>query len=218
MMPTRATNRRKPFGEVEPYKVKARKPKPTAVGHNPKLQGEFEATLKAERREAEAKAETAERKRDEAPLTRGPKVEPKIGSKSLKLPRILGVFKRQVMRAPRKVLLAEMVAALVIITVARVSEGEAPKPSDYLAPFVVYLVLSFAAEFGGSASKFASAFGALILLSILVSHSPGIVRGLQVVTFGSGQGPATYVDYQGNVIDTSTGGIAGGVYGPPTAA
>jgi hypothetical protein len=217
-----AQKRRKPFGEVGPPRksdrrgVTREKPGRQAT---PAAQDAFEATLAAERREAEAKAATAERKRDEAPVTRGPRATPPKGKgitrKALHLPRVVGTFKRQAMRSPKKVLLAEMVAVLVIITVSRVSEGEAPKPSDYLAPFVVYLVLAFAAEFGGSTARFASVFGALILVSVLVSHSAGIVKGLGVVTFGPGEGPTTLgaqgvTGFEGPAAEAGQGSGGGG--------
>jgi hypothetical protein len=188
-----ATSRhRKPFGELEQFKVK---PRHRTSGHNPKAQGEFEATLAAERREAEARAATAERKRDEAPAPRGPRARARgprhIGV--VKLPRTLGRVRRQIARNPKGVLIAELLAVVSIVTVSRLADGEVPAPSDYLAPFVVYLVLSFGAEFGGpGTARLAAAFGALILVAVVVANVDGLVRVFQAVSFGPGEGPTTF--------------------------
>lgn len=82
---------------------------------------------------------------------------------------------------PRRVLVAEMVMVLAIVTVADIAEGNAPEPSQYVAPFVVYLALAFLAEFGDDAARLAAGMGGLVLLALLVNHSAGIVKALSYV-------------------------------------
>lgn len=151
-----------------------------------------EPEYQARERTAMARARSAEARaaRDEAPSTRGPKA-PLRGPKAPSMP-TMGLSKALrgfAARNPRRVILAELLAAVVIVTVGRVSEGEVPRPSDYLAPFVVYLVLAFAAEVGGGPARFAMGLGGLVLLAMVMANVGGILRVLEVVTVGS---PTTY--------------------------
>jgi hypothetical protein len=77
----------------------------------------------------------------------------------------------------------ELVAVLVIVTVDQLAHGDAPSPRAYVAPFVVYLVLGFAAELGGpGGARMATGFGALVLVALVMANAPGIVRALQVAS------------------------------------
>jgi len=173
-------------GKVTPYRVK---PRHKASGYNPKAQAEFEGTLAAERREAEARASRAQS--DPAPSNRGPRAAPK-GPKAPKistkgLSKALSGFAS---RNPRRLLLAELLLVVVITITSRVSEGEVPRPSDLLAPFVVYLVLSFAAEVGGSTARLAAGIGGLVLLAVVMANAGGIAKTITAATMGGPTTPA----------------------------
>jgi len=89
---------------------------------------------------------------------------------------------------PRRVLVAEMVAVLAIVTVSEIADGNAPTPTNYVAPFVVYLALAFLAEFGDDAARLAAGMGALVALALLVNHSAGIVKALEYVAGSTATG------------------------------
>lgn len=89
---------------------------------------------------------------------------------------------------PRRVLVAEMVAVLAIVTISEIADGNAPTPTNYVAPFVVYLALAFLAEFGDDAARLASGMGALVALALLVNHSAGLVKALSYVAGSTATG------------------------------
>lgn len=197
---------------MTPYKVK---PRHKASGYNPKAQAEFEGALAAERREAEARADAAERRRDTVPTTRGPKAAPRgptglrIGTKG-----ITAGLRSFAARNPRRVLLAELLLVVVVTIVSRVSDGEVPRPSDLLAPFVVYLVLGFAAEVGGSTARFAAAFGGLVLLAVVMANAGAIAATISAAALGGpttpgAQGISGFSD-EGAGAGFGTGGGGGG--------
>lgn len=195
--------RRKPFGEVEARsRAKAKRP-PVSSSRTgryqgpgtPKMREEFEGTLAAERREAEAKAARAEARKDAQPSSSGPRggrrmtpgrtIGTKAGKGTRRLDRALKGFLRLGTANPRQVLTMELVAVLVIVTVDQLSHGEMPSPRAYAAPFVVYLVLAFAAEVGGdSGARLATGLGLLVLVALVVANAPGIVAALSVVSGG----------------------------------
>jgi hypothetical protein len=89
--------------------------------------------------------------------------------------------------SPRRVLLLELTAVMVVVTIDQFSQGEVPTPQAYVAPFVVYLILGFMAELGGDGgARVATGLGALVLVALVLANAPGIVKALQVV---SGQRP-----------------------------
>lgn len=126
---------------------------------------------------------------DEVPSTRGPKAAPRgprgprIGTKGLE--RSLRSFAA---RNPKRLLLAELLLVVVITITSRVSEGEVPRPSDLLAPFVVFLVLGFAAEVGGSTARLAAGIGGLVALAVVMANAGGIAK---TITFAAAGGPTT---------------------------
>ena len=128
---------------------------------------------------------------DQAPATRGPRAKPRgprpptISTKGFA--RSLNAFAS---RNPRRVLLAELLLVVVVTIISRVSEGEVPRPSDLLGTFVVYLVLAFAAEVGGSTARFAAAFGGLVLLAVVMVNAGGIAKTIQTATGGGPTTPA----------------------------
>jgi hypothetical protein len=107
------------------------------------------------------------------------------------------------------VLLAELLLVVVVTITSRVSEGEVPRPSDLLAPFVVYLVLAFAAEVGGPTARFAAAFGGLVLLAVVMANAGAIAKTITTATMG---GPTTAAAQgeSGFVISEAGQGQAGG--------
>jgi hypothetical protein len=191
--------------KVEQFKVKQRKPsvRQSSSGRysgpgTPKMREEFEQTLAAERREAEAKAAKAEQRKDAQPSSAGPRGGSRttpgrtIGKRASKgtraLDRRLKGFLRLGAGNPRRVLMLEMVAALTIVTVDQLSHGDAPTPRAYVAVFVVYLVLGFASEVGGdSGARVAVGLGLLVLVTLVMANAPGIVKALGVVSGGRRQ-------------------------------
>jgi hypothetical protein len=77
----------------------------------------------------------------------------------------------------------ELVAVLVIVTVDQLAHGDVPSPRAYAAPFIVYLVLGFAAELGGDGgARVAVGIGLLVLVALLLANAPGIVKTIQVAS------------------------------------
>jgi hypothetical protein len=72
-----------------------------------------------------------------------------------------------------KVLVVEIVASQVIITVRELSKGQAPKPSQYIASLIVFGTLGGIAIFGDDWAKFAAGLGGLVLLSTIVEGAGG---------------------------------------------
>ncbi len=144
---------------------------------------------------AQQRGETPERRRDDQPSSAGPRggsrVAPgaragALASKTTRsLDRRLKGFLRLGVANPRQVLILEMMAALVIVTVDQLSHGDAPTPRAYVAVFVVYLVLGFASEVGGnSGARVATGLGLLVLVTLVMANAPGIVTALGVVSGG----------------------------------
>lgn len=170
-----------------------------------RIAGERAGEAKARRRLAEAKASQAEAGRDAQPTSRGPRggsrvdvgrrLVPGASKASRSLDRRMRSFLRLGTANPRRVLMLELVAVLVIVTVDQFAQGEAPAPSAYVAPFIVYLVLGFVAEIGGDGgARVATGLGALVLVALVLANAPGIVRALQVA---SGQRPSQAVQVEG---------------------
>jgi hypothetical protein len=87
--------------------------------------------------------------------------------------------------------MGELVAVLTIVTIDQLAHQTMPSPRSYVAPFVVYLVLSFAAELGGEGgARVATGIGALVLVALVLANAPGIVRAFAVVGSTGGPPPA----------------------------
>ena len=163
--------------------------------------GERAGEAKARRRLAEAKATAAERKLDGQPTSQGPRGGSQVAvgrrgvsgasKASRALDRRLKGFMRLGTANPRRVLMLELVAVLVVTTIDQFSQGEIPSPQAYVAPFIVYLVLGFVAEVGGDGgARIATGLGALVLVALVLATAPGIVTALQVASGQRPQGPA----------------------------
>lgn len=155
--------------------------------------GKVEARTQADvRREARERASEDQELRDayEAGRADAQPNKPKgsgkvaVGRKSMgKLDRRVRAFMKLGSRNPRRTLLAELVAVLVIVTVDQLAHKQVPMPASYLAPFVVYLVLGFAAELGGDGgARVATGIGMLVLVALVLANAPGIVKAIQVAT------------------------------------
>jgi hypothetical protein len=162
-----------------------------------RIAGERAGEAKARRRIAEARASESEaraaRARDAQPTTSGPRgkttsmSKPRRSDFSKALDRTSKRFLRLGSANPRRVLMLELVAVLTIQTVRAVAGGTMPTPRNYVAPFIVYLILSFAAELGGDGgARIATGFGALVLVAILMVNAPEIARAIQVATGQTG--------------------------------
>jgi len=155
---------------------------------------------------AQQRGESPQGGADEVPSTRGPKAPPRgpraprIGTRGLS--RSLRAFAS---RNPKRLLLAELLLVVVITITSRVSEGEVPRPSDLLAPFVVFLVLGFAAEVGGSTARLAAGLGGLVALAVVMANAGSIAK---TITFAAAGGPTT-PGAQGVSGFTEAGGGAG---------
>lgn len=96
----------------------------------------------------------------------------------------------------RRVLLAEVVTAMLLITLGDVAQGEAPTFRSYVGAFVVYIVLGTAAELGGDdVAHLAAGFGGLVLLAIGMRAAPAFVALGQVA---GGTTPAWHDPRAGN--------------------
>lgn len=143
---------------------------------------------------------------DDVPSTRGPKApprgprSPRIGTRGLT--RSLRSFAA---RNPKRLLLAELLLVVVITITSKVSEGEVPSPRDLLAPFVVFLVLGFAAEVGGSTARLAAGIGGLVTLAVVMANAGSIAK---TITYAAAGGPTT-PGAQGVSGFTEAGGGAG---------
>jgi hypothetical protein len=87
-------------------------------------------------------------------------------------------------------LLAEIVGAMTIITIAEVMEQRPPMARSYMAAFVVYLGLSFLADTGSDGARFAVAFGGLTLLGIAITRADvfvGATRAIEAPIAGEEQ-------------------------------
>lgn len=116
-------------------------------------------------------------------MTPGRTIGTKAGKGANRLERSLRGFLRLGSANPRQVLTMELIAVLVIVTVDQLSHGEMPSPRAYAAPFIVYLVLAFAAEVGGNTgARVATGLGLLVLVALVVANAPGIVAALGVVS------------------------------------
>ncbi len=160
-----------------------------------RIAGERAGEAKARRRLAEAKAAKAER--DAQPSSAGPRGGARVAvgrRPAARASQASRSFDRRVKRflrlgtaSPRRVLMLELVAVMVVVTVDQFTQGQVPTPQAYVAPFVVYLVLGFMAELGGDGgARVATGLGALVLVALVLANAPGIVKALQVV---SGQRP-----------------------------
>jgi len=219
-MPTKTRKARTPGGKVAQVVRRAPKPKSEAAvaerfesqtGFRPDQKpGAYKAYRAQQRGEApDAGARSAP---DAVPTTRGPKAPargPKFSTKGLE--RSLRAFAR---RNPRRLLIAEFLLVVVVTITSRVSEGEVPRPSDLLAPFVVYLVLGFAAEVGGSTARLAAGIGGLVLLAVVMANAGGIAKTITTAAMGGpttpgAQGVSGFTDAGGGA-GFGTGGGGGG--------
>lgn len=86
-------------------------------------------------------------------------------------------------------LLAELVVMLVATAVIEISEThEAPSPGAFVAPVVVFLVLGLVSDFSPGAARVATALGGVMILTLLLAHSEGIIEALQAVAGARGGG------------------------------
>lgn len=217
---TRTRKPRTPVGHVVRRAPKPRSEAATAerfeaqTGFRPEQKPGAYKAYRAQQR-GEAPATGSQGSQDDVPSTRGPKAPtkglraPSFGTKGLQ--RSLKAFAS---RNPRRVLLAEFLLVVVITITSRVSEGEVPRPSDLLAPFVVYLVLGFAAEVGGSAARLAAGIGGLVLLAVVMANAGGIAKTITTAAMGGpttpgAQGVSGFSD-EGAGAGFGTGGGGGG--------
>ena len=123
-------------------------------------------------------------RRDEEPASAGPKgsrqrsaVERK--ARSTIVPKVNRALRRT---APRRALVAELVAVLAIMAFAKTADtkGE-PTAQAFVPAFVVFFVLAVIAEAGDGAARVSVAMGALVLSGVVISHYRGIVDGFKVV-------------------------------------
>lgn len=100
----------------------------------------------------------------------------------------LGAVTTTTTHAPRKALIAEAGAVMVITAVREVSEGHAPGLQPFVGAFVAYLLLAFAAEVGGpQVAKVSAGLGGLVLLAVAASAVGPLTRAAGVIPGGSHQ-------------------------------
>jgi hypothetical protein len=72
-----------------------------------------------------------------------------------------------------RVLTAELLVALATAWIADVAKNKtAPTPSQILGVIVLYALLAIVAMFGDGPARFASALGALVIVTIVVKGGP----------------------------------------------
>lgn len=162
--------------------IETKPARPSAI-RTPAEQDALERGEAAKVRTAEARARSAEAKaaRDEtpkAPEGGAAAPTPTLGKAADKV----GGF---VVRAPRRVLVTEFLAAGFLITVRHLADGETPGIEPYVGAFVVYLLLGFASELGGDqTAKVAAGLGGLVVLAIAVRTVGPLMTGAGVLASG----------------------------------
>lgn len=119
---------------------------------------------------------------DDSPRSHGPRGPAKVGRKPTSLRSLQRSFRRIGSKHSSRALIVELLAAFVIVTFAEFNEGGTPEFETYVAPFAVFLVLTIVAEFGPSASRAATAFGALVLLGLIIAKGDAITRTFGIAT------------------------------------
>jgi hypothetical protein len=79
-------------------------------------------------------------------------------------------------KAPRRVLVGELMAASVLVTIEQVGAGEIPSFQRYISIFIVYLLLAFGSMAGDQAARIAAGFGGLVLLAVGMRASGAITK------------------------------------------
>jgi len=109
-----------------------------------------------------------------------------------------------------RLIATSLIVAVGIIAWRHVKAGTAPPPSAFVYPTAMYGGLALIADLG------APALGGILALALTVGIG---FRAVELGAIGAGRSAARpYRDAQGNLIDPATGGVVGGVYGPPTGA
>lgn len=85
----------------------------------------------------------------------------------------------------KDVLAMEMLAVAAIETIAELSEGHAPRPSKYIAAFVVFFILSMVSTIGPKWEQLAAAFGGLALLAVVLNNAGGFLALSKAIGAGS---------------------------------
>lgn len=122
--------------------------------------------------------------KDDRPAAAGPRSRgrpPSRGRRRSSLDGLSRSIARLGTRRPRQVLLAEGVGVFAVVVVDRAAHGKPPAMVDFVAPFVVFLLLAVMTEFGDQAARLASGLGALVLVATAMAHADSIARGFGVV-------------------------------------
>ena len=82
-----------------------------------------------------------------------------------------------------KILLGEYLVSMSVITIDALRKGAAPMPSSFIGATVVFAMLGVVPFFGAKPARFAAAFGALVVLGMLLA--PAVVKG-KPATRGAG--------------------------------
>jgi hypothetical protein len=197
--------KRQPFGKLGPPKTSDRGRVVQGRSPTTSQRDAFESTIENEERESRARAVAAEDRAraqraktakitrtgggtsarhvsDARPPAAGPRTTAtrRTGSPALRqLSRSIG---RLGTRRPRQVLIAEMLGVMAVTAISDVAHKRPPTMASFVAPFAVFLILAFTAEFGDQAARLASGLGALVFVATVVAHGDGLVKALEVVT------------------------------------
>jgi hypothetical protein len=85
-----------------------------------------------------------------------------------------------------KIIVLEILATEVIVTVKTLSKGELPKPSQYIASMVMFGVLGGAAAINPSMARIAAYLGGVVLLTTIVLDPSDTVGKLFNIAGGTG--------------------------------
>lgn len=122
-----------------------------------------------------------------------------------------------------KILVVEILATEIIVTVKELGAGNVPRPSQYVASLFVFMVLGGVAAFGSGPARVAALFGGLVVVTTLVESVGGYTNPNSPANFSNLinkiVGAVTGVQpVPGQVIPFPTPATAGGTPAPPTGS
>lgn len=150
-----------------------------------------EARAEAARARA-AKARPVPARPDAKPPATGPaETSARRPTSSPALRRARSVTRRLGSKHPRRLLVAELFAVGIVLTVSQLSDGEAPMPSRYISAFLVYLVLFFMTDLSEGSARLAAAFGLLVLAATVLGHGTQVAATFSAARDAGPHNPPT---------------------------
>lgn len=82
----------------------------------------------------------------------------------------------------KRLIFLGMLVTVVMTALRELAQGEAPKPRHFIAPYVVFLMLSLAAELGQDAAKVAGSFALLAALGVMLANAGSLINVAAYIT------------------------------------